>query len=402
MVFVTDALLRKCVVVCHALSTRGIDVAIGDTTRLSPGFFSRHGRRYLVYPPPDEAPEAFVEALITYLRRRPHAMLLPVDDATIAVSARFRDDLERVTRVPLPRTDQLQYGLDKAPLMQLASRLGIPHPRTVLPASLEEVLPLSRGLRFPLVVKPRASSAGRGIAYVAAREDLVGAWEVAHGAYPLPMVQECVPNGRKFGVGLLMDHNGRCVASFVQEELRHFPLRDGMSTLQVSVLRPDLVERAVSLLRTIGWHGLAEVEFMEHPDTGEMLLLEVNPRIWASIQLAVTCGVNFPYLLHQLATGRPFEEAHTYVVGRQCRWLLPGDILHFLANSDRMRMQPSFFEFSGRETVYDGLYRDDLGATFGVLVSSAHYLFDPQMWRMLLRGRPATQFGQRSSTAVAA
>jgi predicted ATP-grasp superfamily ATP-dependent carboligase len=398
VVFVTDALLRKCVVVCHALSQCGVDVATGGTTRLSPGFFSRHGRRYLVYPTPEEQPERFIELLVTYLRRRSHEMVFPVDDATIAVCARFREDLERVTRLPLPSAEHLRYGLDKAPLMLLAEKLGIPHPKTVLPGDESTLLPLTEGLRMPLVVKPRASSAGRGIGYVSTRQDLASTWAEAHRSYPRPMVQECVPNGRKFGVGLLMDHNGRCVASFVQEELRHFPLRDGMSTLQVSVLRPDLVERAVSLLQTIGWYGLAEVEFMEHPETGEMLLLEVNPRIWASIQLAVACGVNFPYLLYQLTTGRPFEEVHTYVVGRQCRWLVPGDILHFVANADRMRMHPSFFEFSRRETVYDGLYRDDLGATFGVFVSSAHYLLDSEMWRMLLRGRPS--LGQHSGTVA--
>jgi predicted ATP-grasp superfamily ATP-dependent carboligase len=389
VVFVTDALLRKCVVVCHALSQHGINVAVGGTTRLSPGFFSRHGRRYLVYPSPTEAPEAFIDSLLSYLRRHRHEMLLPVDDASMAVCARYRADLERVTNVPLPATDRLHYGLDKAPTMLLAERLGVPHPRTVLPTSHAEVARLSAGLRLPLVVKPRSSSAGRGLLYVGAREDVAAAWAEVHRSHPLPMVQECVPNGRKFGVGLLMDHNGRCVASFVQEELRHFPLRDGMSTLQLSVYRPDLVERAVGLLSAIGWYGLAEVEFMEHPETGEMLLLEVNPRVWASIQLAVACGVNFPFLLHQLATGRPFEEVHTYVVGRHCRWLVPGDLLHFLANSDRMRMHPPFFQFSPSGTVYDGLYRNDLGATFGVLVSSAHYLFDPQMWRMLLRGRSA-------------
>jgi len=166
----------------------------------------------------------------------------------------------------------------------------------------------------------------------------------------------------------------------------------------VSVWRPDLVERAVQFLNATGWYGLAEVEFMEHPDTGEMLLLEVNPRVWASIQLAVACGVNFPYLLHQLTTGRPFEELHRYALGRHCRWLLPGDILHFLANAERMRMRPSFFEFSPRETVYDGLYHDDLGATLGVLLSSAHYLFDPEMWRLVLRGKVAG--GAQTSAAL--
>src|SRR5438876_4536561 len=103
------------------------------------------------------------------------------------------------------------------------------------------------------------------------------------------MVQECISCGPKCAVGLLMDDRGHDVDSFVQRELRHFPSRDGLSTMQESVWRPDLVERAVSLLRAIGWYRLAEVEFMEDPNTGEALLFEVNPRFWASIQLAIAC-----------------------------------------------------------------------------------------------------------------
>jgi predicted ATP-grasp superfamily ATP-dependent carboligase len=385
--FVTDALLRRSIVICQALAVNGVDVAVGGTTRLSPGFFSRYPRQSLVYPSPTQAPDAFVDSLLSFLRRTPHDVLLPIDDATVAVCARYREVLDTVTRVPIPGDEQLRYGLDKSLVMRLAERLGIPHPRTALPTSRDEVARLCAGLRAPLVIKPRTSSAGRGIAYLESNADVAERWHEAHQAYPLPMVQECIPNGRKFGVGLLIDADGRCVASFVQEELRHFPVRDGMSTLQVSVRRPDLVDVALALLRSIGWYGLAEVEFMEHPQTGEVLLMELNPRFWASIQLAVSCGVNFPYLLYQLGSGRRVEPVHTYAVGRRCRWLLPGDFLHFLTNADRMRMTPSFFEFNARDTVYDGFYRDDLSGTFGVLMSSAHYLLDGDMWRMLWRGK---------------
>jgi predicted ATP-grasp superfamily ATP-dependent carboligase len=175
--------------------------------------------------------------------------------------------------------------------------------------------------------------------------------------------------------------------------------------MQVSVRRPDLVERAVRLLGAIGWYGLADVEFMEDSRTGKVLLLEVDPRFWASIQLAIACGVDFPYLLCRLARGKRIDEVHTYSVGRRCRWVLPGDLLHFMANSDRLRMDPSFVDFNATETIYDGFYADDLGATVGVLASTAHCLFDADLWRMLLRNKratPALPFRTRRFSATAA
>jgi len=48
------------------------------------------------------------------LRRQPHDVLLPTDDVSLSVCTRYRADFERMTRLPLPDTAQLAYGLDKA------------------------------------------------------------------------------------------------------------------------------------------------------------------------------------------------------------------------------------------------------------------------------------------------
>src|SRR2546427_12983031 len=96
--FVTDGLLRKSVVVAQSLGGHGVSVSAGSTTRLSPTFFSRHTRKTLVYPSPVTQPVAFAEGLLDYLSRDPHDVLIPTDDASLAVIARYRSEFERVTR----------------------------------------------------------------------------------------------------------------------------------------------------------------------------------------------------------------------------------------------------------------------------------------------------------------
>jgi predicted ATP-grasp superfamily ATP-dependent carboligase len=386
MAFVTDGLLRKSVVVCQSLGRRGVDVTVGSDSRLSPAFFSRYCQRQLVYPSPQAHPEAFVAALLEDLERHPQDVLFPTDDHTLALISRHRAAFERVTHVPVPEPHQLAFGLDKGRAMLLAERLGIPHPRTAVVAQANAARTFAAGLGRPVVIKPRGSSGGRGMAYPESGEDVADAWTAVHAGYPYPIVQERIPSGPRYGVCVLVDRSGRAVASFVQKELRHFPVRDGMSTLQESVWRPDLVDQALTLLRTIGWYGLAEVEFMEDASTGRALFLEINPRFWASLRLAVVCGVDFPFLLYLVGRGRPVIPTHEYAVGRRCRWLLPGDVLHFLANPDRLHLDPPFFA-RGEETVFDGIYGEDQGATLGVLLSCGHYLLDKDIWGLLLRGR---------------
>jgi hypothetical protein len=53
--------------------------------------------------------------------------------------------------------------------------------------------------------------------------------------------------------------------------------------------------------------------------------MEINTRFWGSLQLAIDAGVDFPWLLYQLATGTTPETVTDYKVGIRLRWLL-GDL----------------------------------------------------------------------------
>jgi predicted ATP-grasp superfamily ATP-dependent carboligase len=62
-----------------------------------------------------------------------------------------------------------------------------------------------------------------------------------------------------------------------------------------------MVPWAVSLLKELQWAGVADVEFMIDPRDGTPKLMEINPRFWSSLYLALECGVDFPWLLVQTA-----------------------------------------------------------------------------------------------------
>jgi len=95
------------------------------------------------------------------------------------------------------------------------------------------------------------------------------------------------------------------------------------------------------------------VEFKIDSRDGKAKLLEVNPRFWGSLALAINAGVNFPYLLTLVALGLDFPPVVDYKLGHFCRWLLPGDILHFLKNPKRWHLKPSFFQFRRSNLTYD-------------------------------------------------
>lgn len=81
---------------------------------------------------------------------------------------------------------------------------------------------------------------------------------------------------------------------------------------------------ARTILDHVAWHGVAMVEFKVTPN-GTPYLMEINGRFWGSLQLAIDAGVDFPWLLYQMATSQPVDPVDGYNIGVRSRWLL-GDL----------------------------------------------------------------------------
>ena len=213
----------------------------------------------------------------------------------------------------------------------MAEELGIPIPATwyadnpdSLPVDLDEPI-------YPLVLKP-----GRSWLFKQGKWDRVSVRfaqnasearnilndDPAFRAHPF-MLQDCV-TGHGAGVFALYDH-GKPLAFFAHRRLREKPPDGGVSVLSESIaVDPVMRSHARALLDKANWHGIAMVEFKVSPD-GTPYLMEINTRFWGSLQLAIDAGVDFPWLLYQLACGELVDPVDRYRVGIRLRWLL-GDL----------------------------------------------------------------------------
>jgi predicted ATP-grasp superfamily ATP-dependent carboligase len=106
---------------------------------------------------------------------------------------------------------------------------------------------------------------------------------------------------------------------------------------------PDLAEYGRRLLAAVRWRGVAMVEFKRCARTGRAALMEVNGRLWGSLQLAVASGVNFPDLMVRLARQEALPAVPAARLGLRCRWWW-GDVDHLLArlrhSRERLELPP--------------------------------------------------------------
>jgi predicted ATP-grasp superfamily ATP-dependent carboligase len=369
-VFITDGYWRKTLAAVRGLGRMGVSVTVGESTYLAPACFSRYCHTRVRTPSPVLQPSDYLEFLEDYLSRHPHQVLLPMEEETLLLLARHRERFERITRLPVADHASLLMARDKVQVLQRAEALSIPIPKTYPVADLEAGRALLDILPYPVVVKPRLGSGSAGIEYVTEHTQLLPALQRAFAAAHAPFVQERLPaDGPGIGVSFLLDDRHQVRASFVHRRLREYPVSGGPSTLRESCRHEEAHGYALRLLQDLNFVGIAMVEFKIDARTGKPKLLEVNPRFWGSLALAIDAGVNFPFLLTLMALERDFAPVNSYRIGHRCRWLLPGDILHFLQNPDRWHLEPSFFRFRAPHLTYDIIDAQDPGPILGTILA---------------------------------
>jgi hypothetical protein len=318
-----------------------------------------------------------IRELVDLFRTENYDLIVPATEVSLLamLSPEIPDNMYR--RAVLASRTSVQTALDKQEVWSLARRVGVRVPSSEMVSSSS--LPPEA---FPVVLKPvfskmNASGVVQEFSVTIARA--LTQWRMAlELTYPgIPVQQQQYIPGRGLGVEMLFEH-GTLRWAFLHERVHELPLTGGGSSYRVSLdLRDDLVQSATSLLSALHWHGVGMVEFRVTPG-GEAYLMEINPRLWGSLALAIDCGVNFPAGLLCLSTGQPLSPQPKYRTGYFTRNIYR-DIEWFKTNlkadhSDHLLLTKPIISsalewlrpLAGRES-WDFFNWSDLGVVLGEL-----------------------------------
>ncbi len=334
---VLDANLRQSLVSIRSLGRRGMHVAALETKRFFkkskyvPAFSSRWCEHAYVAPGYDQETESFLTYLLQLLAHTGARVLITSSDGTLALVRKHRVDIEKYVHIALAKEAALEAAINKDQTLEIAERLGLGVPRGVIVKSVAEVSEAIRDIGLPAVVKPIESwlwGEQQGVRLISA---LVTTPDEARAAvenltqYGGTTVFQQFLTGRREAISLLYA-NGEVHARFAQWAKRTQPPLGGTSVLRQSIAVPDDIgDEAERLVREIELEGYSEVEF-RRDHLGKPYLMEINPRLSASIEIAVRSGVDFPYLLYQWAMGERINRVESYKTGGWMRYL-EGDIM---------------------------------------------------------------------------
>src|SRR4030081_1787827 len=245
-VLVLDGNQNQAVASVRSLAHAGHTVFAGESASWSKAGWSRVCSGTLQYPPPQEHVDAFLDTIAGFVRQRPGTLFLPMTEATtLPVSAHREFLIAAGARLVLPKHNDLLRAFDKDETTRLAASLGVAVPRTLLISSLAQARDTSQSLRYPVVLKPRASeeisatgkvrTAGRP-RYAVNSVQFEDAYRDISGRSSALLVQEFV-EGEGAGYFALMNH-GELRAEFAHQRIRDvYPTGSG-SAVRISV-EPD-------------------------------------------------------------------------------------------------------------------------------------------------------------------
>jgi D-aspartate ligase len=308
--------------VVRSLGAAGVPVISVWTSKAETARRSRHVSLSVRAPHPWQEPDEYVELLLDLSLRVGPGLLLPTTDEAVSTVARTKDRLQARHLVACPQWPVVQRFLDKQATYELAERLAVPLPKTLLPASEEELKRMIPELPFPCIVKPRLShlyrdAFGVKMTKVSDRAELLSAWRRSRRVGIGTVIQEFIPGPETAGVnynGYMVD--GKPRVEVTARKVRMSPPELGYPTVVVSSDVQGVLEPARRLLRGMELNGFANVEFKYDARDDMYKLMEVNGRPNMSGMLSVRCGVDFPLMTYRhLCFGQLPESNGSYERG---------------------------------------------------------------------------------------
>ncbi len=322
-VLLLGSIPRILLAVARSLGRSGIEVHVGLEWRSPALAQSRYVARVFDLPRYRDAPDAWLQDVQCLAQRHHHALIIPCGDWENLLCHVHRCALSPLSKLAIPSAAALDTLTDKAAASCLARAHGVPTPRERLVASAEAPrTPPPRNFEFPLYLKPRRSF---DLNHPGLWQRVIKVWDHAQfregmatlGRRGDVLIQEAHP-GEGVGVELLLQR-GRPLLAF-QHRRVHQPRDGGPSSYRASTDVADyLLDASLRLLAPLGYTGVAMVEFLSDPATGRWTFLEVNPRFWGSLPLAVAAGADFPRGLYQLMLDQPVDVSEDYRRDIFCR-----------------------------------------------------------------------------------
>jgi len=230
--------------------------------------------------------------------------------------------------------DAIKQGEDRIAFKKTMNRLGIEIPRSEPAYSVEEAEKIAEELGYPVVIRPAYTMGGTGGGLVYNPEELqaVAGRGIAASFIGQILVEESLLGWEELELEIVRDQKNRMVTVCFIENVDPMGIHTGDSfcTAPMLTISQELQHRlqrhAYDIVEAIQVIGGTNVQFAHDPDTGRIVVIEINPRTSRSSALASKAtGFPIAFVSAMLATGITLDELHWWKEGTLDRYVPGGD-----------------------------------------------------------------------------
>ncbi len=301
---------------CKALRAEGYQVVLVNsnpaTIMTDPGVADR---TYI-----EPLTRTYVEQIIA--QERPDALLPTVGGQTglnLAVELAEGGVLEKygVTLIGASLR-AIKVAEDRLWFKDACRKVGLDVPASALVNNVQDALRLADQLGYPVVIRPSFTLGGTGGSIAYNREEFAEA--IAHALDTSPvheaLVEESVLGWKEFELEVMRDvrDNFVVVCSIENFDPMGIHTGDSITVAPAQTLTDKEYQRmrdaAAAVIREVGVEtGGSNIQFAVHPETGRMVVIEMNPRVSRSSALA-SKATGFPIakIAARLAIGMTLDE----------------------------------------------------------------------------------------------
>jgi carbamoyl-phosphate synthase large subunit len=262
-------------------------------------------------------------------RERPDA-LLPTMGGQTALNCAL--DLARegvLERYGVEMIGASREAIDKAEdrdlFRQAMRRIGLDMPRSAIAHSIEEAIQVQAQIGFPAIIRPSFTlgGSGGGIAYNAEEFEQICNRGLDLSPTSELLIEESALGWKEFEMEVVRDHKDNCIIVCSIENFDPMGVHTGDSiTVAPAQTLTDkeyqiMRDASIACLREIGVEtGGSNVQFAVNPDTGRLVVIEMNPRVSRSSALA-SKATGFPIakVAAKLAVGYTLDELTNDITG---------------------------------------------------------------------------------------
>ncbi len=280
--------------------TEGIEIYLFSNVKFPNVRFSRYCKNFCFV----ENEGFLLNHIIAISRERGDGriILFPLQEKGTLFVYKHKEKLDQLKIfTSLPIIDSFYIASDKLLFAKFSKQNNLPHPYTI---PVDKNIANSN-ISFPVLIKPTQGSNGQGIMFFNTKMNLLE-FIASEGIINKRYIAQQYIKGFDIDCSVLCK-DGKILAYTIQQGITK--KSEFMPSSTIKFLFDQETLKVVSeLMHKLNWNGVAHIDLRYDEENGEIKVIEINPRFWASLLGSLSVGVNFPQLLYLSIVNVPFTE----------------------------------------------------------------------------------------------